>query len=86
MRSLLCQVVLVFEVVLIGRVILSWFPLQPGSAFARINGVLVRVTDPVLEPVRRIMPRMGAFDLSPIIVFLGLEIVVRGLLLQCYSA
>jgi uncharacterized protein YggT (Ycf19 family) len=29
---------------------------------------------------------MGMFDLSPIIVFLVLEIVVRGLILKCYSA
>jgi YggT family protein len=86
MRYLLCQVVLVFEIALFGRVILSWFPLQPGSLFARINGFLVRVTDPVLEPVRRVLPRTGVFDLSPIIVFLVLEIVVRNLILRCYSA
>ena len=86
MRSLLCQIVLLFEVTLFGRVILSWFPLQPGSVMAKVNRFLVRVTDPVLEPVRRVLPRMGMFDLSPIIVFLGLEIVVRGLILQCYAA
>jgi len=86
MRSLLCQLVLLFEVALFARVILSWFPLQRGGAMAKVNGFLVRVTDPVLEPVRRVLPRMGMFDLSPIIVFLVLEIVVRGLVLQCYSA
>jgi YggT family protein len=86
MRSLLCQLVLLFEVALFARVILSWFPLQGGGVMAKINRFLVRVTDPVLEPVRRMLPRMGMFDLSPIIVFLVLEIVVRGLILQCYSA
>ena len=86
MRTLLCQIVLLFEVVLFVRVILSWFPLQPGGTMARVNGFLVRITDPILEPVRRMLPRMGMFDLSPIIVFLGLEIVVRGLILRCYSA
>jgi YggT family protein len=86
MRSLLCQLVLLFEVALFGRVILSWFPLQGGGVMAKINRFLVRVTDPVLEPVRRVLPRMGMFDLSPIIVFLVLEIVVRGLILQCYTA
>ena len=53
---------------------------------AKVNRFLLRVTDPVLEPVRRVLPRMGMFDLSPIIVFLVLEIVVRGLILKCYSA
>ena len=86
MRWLLCQLVLLFEVALFARVILSWFPLQRGGVMAKINRFLIRVTDPVLEPVRRVLPRMGMFDLSPIIVFLVLEIVVRGLILQCYSA
>jgi YggT family protein len=84
--ALLCQVVLLFEVALFARVILSWFPLQPGGVMAKVNGFLVRITDPVLEPVRRMLPRMGMFDLSPIIVFLVLEVVVRGLILRCYSA
>jgi len=84
--ALLCQLVLLFEVALFARVILSWFPLQPGGAMAKVNGFLVRITDPVLEPVRRMLPRMGMFDLSPIIVFLALEVLVRGLILRCYSA
>ena len=84
--GLLCQLVLLFEVALFARVILSWFPLQSGGAMAKVNRFLIRVTDPVLEPVRRVLPRMGMFDLSPIIVFLVLEIVVRGLILKCYSA
>ena len=84
--GLLCQLVLLFEVTLFARVIMSWFPLQPGGAMAKVNRILIRATDPVLEPVRRVLPRMGMFDLSPIIVFLVLEIVVRGLILKCYSA
>jgi YggT family protein len=84
--QLLCQLVLLFEVALFARVILSWFPLQSGGVMAKVNRFLIRVTDPVLEPVRRVLPRMGMFDLSPIIVFLLLEIVVRGLILRCYTA
>ena len=83
--GLLCQLVLLFEVALFARVILSWFPLQPGGVMAKVNRFLLRVTDPVLEPVRRVLPRMGMFDLSPILVFLVLEIVVRNLILQCYA-
>jgi YggT family protein len=83
MQSLLCRLVLFFEVALFARIILSWFPLQRSGIMAKVNGVLVRITDPVLQPVRRALPRMGMFDLSPIIVFLVLEIVVRGLILRC---
>ena len=85
MKTVLCQLVLLFEVALFARVILSWFPLQRGGVMAKVNGFLVRITDPVLEPVRRALPRMGMFDLSPILVFLVLEIVVRNLILQCYA-
>jgi YggT family protein len=85
MKSLLCQLVLLFEVALFARVILSWFPLQRGGIMAKVNGFLIRITDPVLGPVRRALPRMGMFDLSPILVFLVLEIVVRNLILQCYA-
>ena len=85
MKTVLCQLVLLFEVALFARVILSWFQLQRGGIMAKVNGFLVRITDPVLEPVRRALPRMGMFDLSPILVFLVLEIVVRNLILQCYA-
>jgi YggT family protein len=84
MVSLLCQLVLAFEVALLARVIMSWFPLQPGGVMARVNRFLVTITDPVLQPVRRVMPHTGMFDLSPLIVFFGLEIVVRNLILGCY--
>jgi YggT family protein len=38
--------------------------------------VLVRqITEPVMEPFRRLLPSMGGLDLSPIFVFLGLQII-----------
>jgi YggT family protein len=84
MRELLCQLVLYFEIILWIRVILSWFPISPGGVMARINGLLVTITEPLMAPVRRLLPRTGGFDLSPIIVFLVLEFIVRGLILGCY--
>jgi YggT family protein len=78
----LCQLVLVFQVVIIGRVLLSWFPLKPGGAMARVNGVLVTVTEPVLGPLRRILPRVGMLDLSPLVAILLIS-VLSNLLLKC---
>jgi YggT family protein len=86
MRSVLCQIVLAFEVALVVRALLSWFPLQPGGVMARVSNFLTTITEPVLGPVRRALPRAGMFDLSFIVVLLTLEIVIRGLILQCYSA
>jgi YggT family protein len=50
---------------------------------SRVNGALVTVTDPVLAPLRRILPATPPLDLSPIVAVLLLQIVVRGLILRC---
>lgn len=66
--------------VLFPRALLSWFPTSPGSALATINHVLYRLSEPVLGPVRRILPPLRAggmgIDLSFIVVFLGIQLVV----------
>ncbi|MGD0380298.1 MAG: YggT family protein [Acidimicrobiales bacterium] len=66
--------------VLFPRALLSWFPAAPGSTLASVNSVLYRLSEPVLGPVRRLLPpvRAGGFgiDLSFIIVFFGIQFVV----------
>ena len=59
--------------IMIVRVLLSWFPNinwynQPFKAMKEI-------TDPILEPFRRIIPPISGIDFSPIIAFLALEIL-----------
>lgn len=83
MVDLLCQVTLLYEVCIWIRVILSWFPLASGGLMGRINDLLVTITEPLLGPIRRVLPRAGMFDLSPIVAALGIEILVRQLLLGC---
>jgi YggT family protein len=79
--SLVCAILKVYNFVLLGRILMSWFPVQPGTTMAQIAGILYELTEPVLGPVRRMMPRMGMFDLSPLIVVLGLQILTGSL--QC---
>jgi len=66
--------------VLFPRALLSWFPASPGSMLASVNTVLYRLSEPVLGPVRRLLPpvRAGGFgiDLSFIIVFFGIQLIV----------
>ena len=52
--------------VLIVRVVLSWFPISPDGSVATVAGFLYLVTDPVLGPLRRVLPplRMGAMALD----------------------
>ena len=48
------------------RVILSWFPVSRENP---IVSVVFQITDPMLAPIRRIMPRTGMLDLSPLVLF-----------------
>jgi YggT family protein len=74
------DVIQLYIVVLFVRIILTWFPTDPWSGMGRFERVLGRFTDPVLAPVRRVVPPLrvggGAIDLSPLVVLVGLEIVV----------
>ncbi len=83
-RSILVGLVEAFVVVLVVRALLSWFPHRPGSPTASIERVLAGLTEPVLRPVRRILPpvRTGgmAIDLSFIAVILVAQIIVIPLL------
>ncbi|MGD0983516.1 MAG: YggT family protein [Acidimicrobiales bacterium] len=73
----------VFLFVLLIRVVLSYVPAPSGSALVPITRFFEAITEPVLRPVRRIVPplRVGgtAVDLSPIIVWFVI-LIVRGLL------
>jgi YggT family protein len=63
----LLQVLLwVFNIMLIARILLSWWPIvQPWHPAARL---LRRVVDPVLLPLRRMLPAMGGIDFSPLLL------------------
>jgi YggT family protein len=74
-RDLLAQLLQLYVFAIFGRIILSWFPLDPGSVMATIFSFLYRITEPVLGPVRRMLPPMGGFDISPIIVIIALELI-----------
>ena len=80
--ELLCGLVNLYILAIIGRAILSWFPLDPRGPLAGVAGFLIRITEPVFVPVRRAMPNMGPFDLTPLIVLIGLQILSR-ILLGC---
>jgi YggT family protein len=71
----LCQLLNLYFIILFARVILSWFPLQPGTAMASIASIIYQITEPVMGPVRRIIPTVGMIDISPIVVFFGLRII-----------
>ena len=77
--GLVCRLLQLYLFVLFARIILSWFPLAPGGAMASIYGFLFRITEPVLGPIRQLIPpvRMGGMglDLSPIVVLIGIQLL-----------
>jgi len=60
------------------RVILSWLPVNPESPLVAL---LLGITEPILGPIRRALPRMGMFDLSPFFALLLIGLSERVLLL-----
>jgi len=60
-----------------GRVLLSWF--DPGGS-SQVSRMLVQSTEPLLAPVRRLLPPAGMFDFAPLVVLVVLGLVWRVLL------
>lgn len=81
--AIVCSLIQLYVLLLVVRVVMSWFPISPNGPAETVAGFLYMVTDPVLVPLRRLLPpvRMGAMalDLSPIVAFFGLS-VLRGIL------
>jgi YggT family protein len=77
--DILCALITVFIVLLFARAILSWFPVQPGSALVPINELLSTLTEWALRPLRSIIPPVGMFDMSFLVLTFGLLIVQRAI-------
>ncbi|GBD23455.1 hypothetical protein HRbin29_01121 [bacterium HR29] len=52
---------------IIARALMSWLPIDPSSSLYQL---LFRVTEPIIEPIRRVLPPMGFIDLSPLAAIL----------------
>lgn len=57
----------VYSMLILIRIIFSWGMVGLGNPVMRF---LVRATDPLLVPLRRIIPPLGFFDISPLVAFL----------------
>jgi YggT family protein len=70
--------VIILQIAIIGRAVLSWFPIDPRSPLV---SVLNDITEPVLAPLRRVVPRIGMIDITPMVAIFVLYIiqqVIRG--------
>ena len=65
-------------IAIFARVILTWFPqMSPTNPLVKM---VFTITEPILGPIRRLLPRMGMFDLSPVIALILIVIIQRVLL------
>ncbi len=61
------------SILVLVRVLLSWVPsVDYGHP---LISLIVRITDSILQPIRRLLPPVGGLDLSPIIAILLLNLV-----------
>ena len=72
---------IILHVSILGRVIISWLPI---SSEHPISVVLHQVTEPILGPIRRVLPKLGMLDFSPIVAIL-LIVVIQNVLLRLLS-
>jgi YggT family protein len=73
--ALLIQVLEFYKWVVIAAVIASWLAafnaINPNNHVVRaVLRLLIGLTEPVFRPIRKVIPPVGGFDLSPLIVFL----------------
>ncbi|MEM0951089.1 MAG: YggT family protein [Cyanobacteria bacterium P01_H01_bin.74] len=71
--SFLITFIEVYKMVLLARILLTWLP--SINWYNQPFQFLRDVTDPVMDPFRRLIPPLGGLDLSPILLFIVLNIL-----------
>jgi YggT family protein len=73
----LVQLLDLYSLVVLGAVVVSWLQLPPSNPIVTLLGTM---TEPLLAPIRRILPNMSGLDFSPLVLLFGLRLL-RGVLL-----
>ncbi len=69
-----------YVLILVLRAVLSWFPYSSDSPINPVRRVVFTLTEPVLAPFRRVIPPVGMFDLSFLVAFIVVEVIVSQVL------
>lgn len=74
-RLLIYYALMAFNLVLLARVLLTWFPnIDTRNPLVQF---VFSVTEPVLRPIRQVLPQTGMIDFSPLVVFLILSVLLQ---------
>lgn len=72
--SLIMFALQIFRLILLARVLLTWFPdIDRNNSIVQF---LFDVTEPVLQPVRQFLPPTSGIDFSPLVVFLAITLLM----------
>ncbi|TVR75345.1 MAG: YggT family protein [Sphaerobacteraceae bacterium] len=75
--NVLLMFLLIMQFAIVGRAILSWFDRSQSNP---VSQFLIQLTEPIVAPIRAILPSMGMIDLSPLVAILVL-LVLRTMLM-----
>ena len=73
-RNFLEILVLVLWLLVLGRVLVSWIDPMARNSVSRY---LVAFTEPLLAPIRRVLPQTGTIDFAPLVLMIGLGMLLR---------
>lgn len=81
--GIVCSLIQLYTLIIFARILLEWVRVPSDHPVGKVRSVLATIVDPVLIPLRRIIPpvRMGgaALDLSPLVLLIGLSILANAI-------
>lgn len=72
MAALIALFIQIYSMIILARVLMSWVQIDPNGPLAR---TLIDLTEPVLKPIRDLLPPAAGLDFSPIIVIILLQVL-----------
>jgi YggT family protein len=81
LAELVALLIQLYSMIILARVLMSWVQIDPSSPLAR---TLIDLTEPVLKPIRDLMPPAAGLDFSPIIAIILLQVLGQ-ILVQMFA-
>jgi YggT family protein len=69
---LLVRIIDLYSLIVLAGVIMSWIGVSYGNPLAEF---VHNMTEPLLAPIRRVLPPMGGLDFSPLVLLIGLRVL-----------
>lgn len=84
LANIIDKTFLVLTIAIVARALITWVPnlINPRGPIAEF---LYTITEPILAPIRSVMPRMGMFDFTPMIAIILLQ-VIREVLIRAITS